>query len=79
MVVFIEGFHCTTISTMLQCKNGHRFVVVLQSSAGLQRSEAFPTACYNLLLDHQGEMYCAIGDMDITAQISVDWVRLHVK
>ena len=35
----------------------------------------FSTATYCVVLDHHGEMYCAVGDMNINESISVDWVR----
>lgn len=32
------------------------------------------TATYCLLLDNKGEMFCGVGDMDITDMLTVDLV-----
>ena len=32
------------------------------------------TATYCLLLDNKGEMFCGVGDMDITDKLTVDLV-----
>ncbi len=50
------------------------FNKVIQSLSGLRRSDELRTATYCLVLDHKGELYCGIGDMDIIELISVEWV-----
>lgn len=49
----------------------------VQSLEGVWRSEDLPTATYCVMLDHQGEFHFGVGDMDITSQVSVEWVS-HV-
>lgn len=37
-----------------------------------------PSATYCVVLDSAGEFRFGIGDMDITSQISVDWVGITI-
>ncbi|XP_064381865.1 uncharacterized protein LOC135330853 [Halichondria panicea] len=41
---------------------------------GIYECSHLPTASYCIVLDHQGEVYCAVGDMSINNSITVDWV-----
>ena len=49
-------------------------MVILKSLEGMCESEQFPTATYCVVLDNKGELFCAIGDMDVNQCVSVDWV-----
>ena len=51
---------------------------LLQSLAGVRRSEGMPTATYCVVLDCNGETHCAVGDMDVLETISPEWVSLFV-
>ena len=50
----------------------------LQLLSGFCESDQFPTASYCAVLDHRGELYCAIGDMDVHQSIDVEWVSVAV-
>ena len=48
----------------------------LKSLSGFHENDQFPTATYCAVLDHRGELYCAIGDMDVNQSINVEWVSV---
>ncbi len=46
----------------------------MQSLSGVRVSAEMPSATYCVVLDSAGEFKFGVGDMDITNQLSVDWV-----
>ena len=46
-----------------------KYIVLYQTTKGLLEFPDSSTATYCLVQDHVGEMYCAIGDMDIIGKI----------
>ena len=45
-----------------------------QALTGVRVSEDCGTGTYCVVVDHQGEVFCGIGDMDVTTQITPEWV-----
>lgn len=50
------------------------FRFLFQSLSGFRESDQFPTASYCAVIDHRGELYFAIGDMDVHQSVDVEWV-----
>ncbi len=45
-----------------------------QPQAGIYQSRTQSTAAYCAVLDGRGELYCAVGDMEVNGSVTPEWV-----